>query len=137
MTNKGEGRLGEMLVREGLITDAQLADALREQQGRPTYVPLGHILVEQRLVTRRQLNLLLENAEKRPRLGELLVRSGADTAAQLAHALERQRTLRLPLGQVLIRLGYTTEKTMRDALALQLNMRVIARMLGRSGRRRF
>ncbi len=121
-TNGGEGRLGEALLREGLITEAQLADALREQQRRPTYVPLGHILVEQRLVTRRQLHLLLENAEKRPRLGELLVRSGAVTAAQLAHALERQRAMHLPLGQVLIRLGYVSDETMRLSLALQLNI---------------
>jgi len=121
-TIRGEGRLGEMLVREGLITDAQLADALREQHSRPTYVPLGHVLVEQKLVTRRQLNLFLEHAEKRPRLGDLLVRSGAITSAQLAHALERQRAMRIPLGQVLIRLGYLGDETMRQALALQLNI---------------
>ena len=121
-TMKGEGRLGEMLVREGLITEAQLTDALKEQQSRSTYVPLGHILVEQKLVTRRQLNLLLENTEKRPRIGELLVRSGAVTPAQLAHALERQRSMHLPLGQVLIRLGYVSDETMRLALALQLNI---------------
>jgi type IV pilus assembly protein PilB len=121
-TMKGEGRLGEMLVGEGLITEAQLSDALKEQQGRSTYVPLGHILVEQKLVTRRQLNLLLENTDKRPRIGELLVRSGAVTPAQLAHALERQRSMHLPLGQVLIRLGYVSDETMRQALALQLNI---------------
>jgi type IV pilus assembly protein PilB len=146
-TIKGEGRLGELLVREGLITDAQLADALREQQGRSTYVPLGHILVEQKLVTRRQLNLLLESAEKRPRLGELLVRSASITAAQLAHALERQRSMHLPLGQVLIRLGYVSDETMRLALALQLNIpfvdldqmnidRALTRLINRSYARR-
>jgi type IV pilus assembly protein PilB len=144
---KGEGRLGEMLVREGLITEAQLADALRQQQGLATYIPLGHILVEQKLVTRRQLNLLLENAEKRPRLGELLVRSSAITAAQLAHALDRQRTMHMPLGQVLIRLGYITDETMRLALALQLNIpyvdldqvnidRTLTRLINRSYARR-
>jgi type IV pilus assembly protein PilB len=136
-----------MLVREGLITDAQLADALREQQSRSTYVPLGHILVEQKLVTRRQLNLFLEHAEKRPRLGELLVRSGAITSAQLAHALERQRSMHMPLGQVLIRLGYVSDETMRLALALQLNIpyvdldqvsidRALTRLINRSYARR-
>ena len=146
-TMKGEGRLGEMLVREGLITEAQLTDALKEQQSRSTYVPLGHILVEQKLVTRRQLNLLLENTEKRPRIGELLVRSGAVTPAQLAHALERQRSMHLPLGQVLIRLGYVSDETMRLALALQLNIpfvdldqmnidRALTRLINRSYARR-
>ena len=144
---KSEGRLGETLVREGLITEAQLADALREQQSRDTYVPLGHILVEQKLVTRRQLNLLLESTEKRPRIGELLVRSGAITPAQLAHALDRQRSMHMPLGQVLIRLGYVSDETMRLALALQLNIpfvdldqvnidRSLTRLINRSYARR-
>ncbi len=136
MTSPGSsGHFGEMLVRIGLITDAQLAEALRDQQSRPAYVPLGRILVERRLVTKGQLDLLLHNAGKRPRLGELLVSNGAITAAQLAHALERQRALALPLGQVLLKLGYVTEQAMRQALALQMNMRVIARMLDRGKRR--
>ncbi len=135
-TGKSTGYLGEMLVRVGLITDAQLADAMREQHLRSSYVPLSQILIERNVVSRRQLDQLLENAEKRPRLGDLLVRNGSITQDQLSHALERQRALHVPLGQVLVRLGYTTEKAMRDALALQLNMRVIARMLGRSSRRK-
>ncbi len=136
MTTTKTGSLGEMLVRVGLITEAQLAVAVREQHARSSYVPLGQVLIETNIVTRRQLDALLENAEKRPRLGDLLVRNGSITQQQLAHALERQHALRVPLGQVLVRLGYTTEKAMRDALALQLNMRVIARMLGRSGHRK-
>jgi type IV pilus assembly protein PilB len=118
----GETRLGELLLREQVITEAQLSEALREQQRRPTYIPLGSILVEQKLLTRRQLNALLEHVDNRPRLGELLVKCGAITAAQLAHALDRQRSMRGPLGQVLIRLGYVTDETMRLSLALQLNI---------------
>ncbi len=144
---KGEGRLGETLIREGLITEAQLAEALRHQQGLASYVPLGHILVEQKVVTRRQLNHLLETVDKRPRLGELLVRSGSVTAVQLAHALDRQRTVEMPLGELLIRLGYVTDETMRLALALQLNIpyvdldqvnidRSLTRLINRSYARR-
>ncbi len=134
-TLSNSGHFGEMLVRIGLITDAQLAEAVRDQQSRPSYVPLGRILIERKLVTKGQLDLLLHNAGKRPRLGELLVSNGTITAAQLAHALERQRVLGLPLGQVLLKLGYATEEAMRQALALQMNMRVIARMLDRGKHR--
>ena len=133
-TSKAAGHFGEMLVRVGFITEAQLGQALREQQARPSYVPLGQILVDLKLVTRRQIDQVLENAGKRPRLGELLVGNGTITPAQLAQALERQRALQLPLGQVLVRLGFVTEEAMRQALALQLNMRVIARLLGRATR---
>ncbi len=118
----GEVRLGEALIREGFITQTQLSDALHEQQRRSSYVPLGSILVEQKLVTRRQLNALLERVDNRPRLGELLVKGGAITSAQLAHALDRQRSMHLPLGEVLIRLGYLTDEAMRLSLAVQLNI---------------
>ncbi len=134
-TLNSSGHLGEMLVRVGLLTDAQLAEAIRDQRARPSYVPLGRILVERKFVTRAQIDLLLKSAGKRPRLGELLVSSGHITAAQLAHGLERQRALGVPLGQVLVRLGYVTEEAMRQTLALQMNMRVIARMLDRGTRR--
>ncbi len=128
---KATGHFGEMLVRAGLITDTQLAEALREQHARPSYVPLGRILVERKFITKRQIDSLLENAGKRPRLGELLVSNGSITRLQLAHALERQKALHAPLGRILISLGYVTEETMRHTLALQLNMRVIARILDR------
>ncbi len=131
-TSKSTVYLGEVLVRAGLITEAQLREALRDQQSRRGYVPLGDVLLERNMVTPHQLEVLLQNTETRPRLGDLLVRDGSITKEQLAHALSRQRALHLPLGQVLVRLGYTPEATMRNALALQLNMRVIARMLGRS-----
>ncbi len=131
---KGSGHLGEMLVRGGLITEAQLKEAVRDQKGRPSYVPLERILVERRYITKQQLDLLLKSAKQRPKLGELLVGSGTITAAQLAQALERQRALALPLGQVLVRLGFTTEEQMRHALDLQMYMRVIGRMLDRRSR---
>ncbi len=132
--SKGSGHLGDLLVRAGLITDVQLKEAVRRQQASPSYVPLGRVLVQCGFVSQQRLDVLLKNAKKRPRLGELLVSNGTLTSAQLAHALERQSALHLPLGQVLIRLGYATEQTMRDALTLQMNMRVIARMLDRGTR---
>jgi type IV pilus assembly protein PilB len=122
MTSSSESRLGELLVKEGLITERELGDALAAQAASHVYLPLGQILFQRGLVTARQLNLLLETADKRPRLGELLQRSRAITAEQLSRALAQQKKAHRPLGQILVKLGYVTDETIRQALALQLNV---------------
>ncbi len=122
MTSPGDARLGELLVREGLITELQLEAALAEQRSRPARVPLGQILVEREQVTQRQLTLLLDRHEKRPLLGEVLVRNGSLTEIQLEHGLQRQQVTQRPLGEVLVNLGFINDETMRQALSLQLNI---------------
>ena len=63
-----------------------------------------------------------ELAAHRPRLGDVLVRSGALTEAQLAHALAQQAKNHRPLGELLIKLGYISDEKMRQALARQLRI---------------
>src|SRR5919201_5639350 len=120
--NLGEFRLGELLVREGLVTEAQLSDALRWQREQQSYLPLGQILVRQEVLTRRQLKLLLERSGKRPKLGEVLIRSRIITRQQLEHALTQQKQIGGPLGQILIKLGYATDQKLRQALCTQLDI---------------
>jgi type IV pilus assembly protein PilB len=117
-----ETRLGELLVQRRLITAADLQEALDAQRAAPAYVPLGQLLIDRGLVTRRQLHLLLDWAKIRPKLGEMLIKAGAITEAQLTRALEEQPQLALPLGETLIKLGYVTEEQMRQALCLQMNV---------------
>jgi uncharacterized OsmC-like protein len=61
-------------------------------------------------------------APPRSRLGEILVRNGSITAAQLTHALAEQSRLKLPIGQTLLSLKFVTDETMRQALGSQLNV---------------
>jgi type IV pilus assembly protein PilB len=117
-----ESRLGELLIQRRFITAAQLEQALRAQQDAPKYLPLGQILIDAGFITRRQLHLVLAWARKRPKLGEVLIKSGAIDAGQLERALIEQKTLELPLGETLVKLGYLTEETMRQALCLQMNV---------------
>ncbi|HSK10548.1 MAG TPA: ATPase, T2SS/T4P/T4SS family [Vicinamibacterales bacterium] len=121
-TPSSEGRLGDLLVREGLITEERLAAALQEQRGRAGYVPLGQILIGWRLITPKQLTLLLERAEKRPRLGEVLLRHGAITQPKLEEALRQQKVKHRPLGELLVRMGFLTDEALRQALSIQLNI---------------
>lgn len=115
-------RFGELLVEENLITAAQLEAALRLQSVSRTYVPIGQVLLANKLITRRTLNAMLHRHGKRSRLGEVLLKARRITAAQLDAALARQRKTPMPIGQALIQLGAVTEMTMRDALCTQLHV---------------
>src|SRR2546428_11522665 len=85
-------------------------------------MPLGHILVAQKVITRTQLLSVLERYRRRSKLGELLVKTNALTADQLATALSEQRRWKQSLGEVVIRLKFVTEEQMRRALCLQLHI---------------
>jgi type IV pilus assembly protein PilB len=60
--------------------------------------------------------------ERKSRLGELLVASGAITEQQLEDALSKQKSQPGPIGQVLVKLGYLTDDAMRLALSSQLGV---------------
>jgi len=120
-----KGRIGELLVAEGLITPKQLHDALAVQARLDSYALLGHVLVSAKLVTREQLKRVLQLHRRSPRLGEILVKSRCITGTQLTRALAEQGRTGLVLGEVLVRLGYVTERQVRRALCMQLNIEFI------------
>ncbi|HEX6210769.1 MAG TPA: ATPase, T2SS/T4P/T4SS family [Methylomirabilota bacterium] len=116
-------RLGELLLAEGLVTQAQLEEALRVQQTPQGYAPLGHILIAQKIVTRDQLLSVLERHRRGSKLGDILLKSREITRTQLEAALTEQRRTKQPLGEALIRLGYISEERLRVALCRQLHLR--------------
>jgi Type II secretion system (T2SS), protein E, N-terminal domain len=118
-------RLGELLIRDGLISGAQLEVALRLQAASPSYVPVGQVLVAHKFISRETLTMALRRYRKAARLGEVLLKAGHITAAQLAEGLELQRGTSLRIGQMLVRLGWVSETTMRDALCTQLHVNFV------------
>jgi type IV pilus assembly protein PilB len=118
----GEFRLGELLIQRGLVTEDQLTDALARQRLENNRTALGQILVKQNILTQQQLDPVLDTFGKRPRLGEVLLRHGTITREQLDHALVTQKKAHGPLGQLLIKLGYLDDPSMRQALAIQLDI---------------
>ena len=67
-------------------------------------------------------------SQDRRRLGDVLVDAGVVTEAELAAALEAQRTVigsRRRLGHVLVDLGVVTERQITEALADQLRLEVV------------
>ena len=63
------------MLEEGLISDSQLQEALRTQSELDVYKPLGQILVDQKAISAKQLNLFIDKHHKRARLGEILLKS--------------------------------------------------------------
>jgi type IV pilus assembly protein PilB len=120
--NTDEARLGDLLVREGLATEAQVSAGLNAQAAGTSYVPLGQLLVKQKVLTQRQLDLALDIWKKRPKLGEMLLRHGAITRAQLTQALDQQKKTPAPLGKTLLQLGFLDDVTFRRALCVQLGI---------------
>jgi len=51
MNKPGKLRIGELLVREGAITDEQLQDALAIQKQQKVYSPLGEVCITQKFLT--------------------------------------------------------------------------------------
>lgn len=115
-------RIGNLLIKEGLVSDVQVAEALRRQRAHTGYIPLGQILVSRKIITQRQLDHVLSSWSKRLKLGDALVRSNIITQEQLDQALETQKTSKGQIGQVLIKLGFIDDVKMRQALAMQLDI---------------
>ena len=56
------------------------------------------------------------------KLGDVLVKAGAITEAQLTHALAEQKQKNMPLGKALVHLGFITEEKFLTSLADQLKI---------------
>jgi hypothetical protein len=113
-------RLGELLVRAGVIDEGQLAAALADQQR--SRRPLGEILVERGAPLGAVTKALLKQVRSelnRGRLGELLVELGLATPTQIGEALYRQRIQHVSLGKALIDGGVITLAQLELALEEQ------------------
>jgi type IV pilus assembly protein PilB len=122
ITTTQDQKIGEILIEEGLINEAQLQDAYQAQHTSQTYKPIGQILVDQKLITQKQLNYLLDRNWKRARLGDILVRSGVITKDLIDIALSKQKESGIRLGEELVKQNFLSEKVMRQVLCTQLNI---------------
>lgn len=116
--------LGRKLVRNGLISEDELQDALDYQQRLPRILhkPIGEILVTLGYVDAEALEQVLNEAQSAPRdlsLGEVLVRTGTIQQWQLSHAMsliENPPHKGKKLGLVLVELGYARRPDIENAL---------------------
>ncbi len=120
-------RLGDMLLKDALVTPEQLQAAAVEQSDlRQRRV--GDILVNQQIVTTEQLLQAIEQQAKMPmvRIGEALLALELVTPEQLEQALVQQRDDRsVPLGELLVRKGTISRAQLQSALARKMGYPVV------------
>jgi type II secretory ATPase GspE/PulE/Tfp pilus assembly ATPase PilB-like protein len=120
-------RIGEVLVEQKSVTQAQVAKALDEQQAMRAR-KLGDILLTQQVVSPEQLLEAIEQQAKMPmvRIGEALLALGFVTEAQLQSALEQQKKDRsVPLGELLVREGTVSREDLQTALARKMGYPIV------------
>jgi hypothetical protein len=114
--------LGELLVQEGLVTEAQLATALRAQEANPDGTPLGQLLVEHGALSATDLEAVLHRYRKKYRLGDILVETNVISETQLQLGVDHHRRTGLRLGDALLQLGFVNEEMLKLALCTQLDV---------------
>jgi len=115
-------RIGEILLKEGLIDEKQLQEAIVKQRKKTVYVPLGEVCVQLRFISKTDLQEILKKYKKRLYLGDLLVHMALLSREEVAQALELQKIVGKKLGEILIENGYITESNLVNTLSIQLGI---------------
>lgn len=122
-TRPSRPRLGELLLQKELITEDELAQALRahEETGRP----LGEVITDMLglLTIAEMRDLLLLQRRWRP-LGQLLLERGLVTEGQLLEALEEQERTGRPLGEIVGTRHRISSVTLQDVLEEQRELEI-------------
>ncbi|MEN9232169.1 MAG: hypothetical protein Q6L68_14825, partial [Thermostichus sp. DG02_5_bins_236] len=111
--------LGQQLVQAGLLTKAQLAQALREQQ--QTHLRFGEVCLEKQWISPQQLYQFTSSQSLC--LGEILVARGYIEFDQLRIALAQQRRYGRKLGEILIWKGWIQPAVLEQILSEQEQLR--------------
>ena len=103
-SHKDQLKLGNLLVKEGFISEKELLKALEIQKkdAIEALLPMGELLLKRKLITSEQLKTLLNHPDLRKPLGVLLVDEGLITSNQLEKSLS-EKPPNMPLGQFLVR----------------------------------
>jgi len=114
--------LGDLLIREGLVTGEQLEQAVEIQTQLREYLPLGQVLVDRGFITREQLEAVIQRYHRKDRLGDILVETNVISEEQLERVLEHHRQVGGRLGETLLKLGLATELQIKKALCGQFQI---------------
>ncbi|MCQ2060899.1 MAG: Flp pilus assembly complex ATPase component TadA [Fibrobacter sp.] len=112
--------LGELLVRQGVIDEDQLAWAMDEHKR--TGMAVARILVKLGMVSKDTLTSILGvqmQSTTKMRIGEMLLAQGYITKEQLDEALENQKATGKRLGRTLVDLGFMPEERLIEILSRQ------------------
>jgi hypothetical protein len=117
-----KSRIGELLVREGYLTNTQVEHALAVQQTRHPIPPFGELCIELGLVSSAVLGKILSTHYVPIPLGELLVHLGLVTPEQIQTALSLQKKTKKPLGAILVEQRYLATNILVNILYQQAQL---------------
>ena len=123
MINSNKMNLGQLLLRQGVLDEDQLAHAMAEHKR--TGLMLSKILVRLGMVSEETLTNILGSqmqSSTKMRIGEMLLAQGYITQEQLDKALETQKTTGKRLGRTLVDLGYMPEERLVEILSRQFEV---------------
>ena len=123
MMNNSKMNLGQLLLRQGVLDEDQLAHAMAEHKR--TGLMLSKILVRLGMVSEETLTNILGSqmqSSTKMRIGEMLLAQGYITQEQLDKALETQKTSGKRLGRTLVDLGYMPEERLIEILSRQFEV---------------
>ncbi|MFP4501790.1 MAG: GspE/PulE family protein [Candidatus Hydrogenedentota bacterium] len=122
--------IGQVLVDEGIIDEAQLRRALRIQRLLEQPKQFGELVVELGYATKQHVAEAIAKHGQHMRLGEMLVEQGIITGESLEMALALQGEKQLRLGEALIELGVLNERTLLLNIANQARVPYIEPSFG-------
>jgi len=115
-----ELRIGELLVKNGLVTREQLFEAIHKPN--QPHETLGQVLRKMGVIKKEDLDNILDLHRKRPMLGEILLREKIIDEAKLNHALALCKKEKTPLGETLIKLRYIEAQHLAHGIASQFDL---------------
>ncbi|MBR5412268.1 MAG: Flp pilus assembly complex ATPase component TadA [Fibrobacter sp.] len=121
--NNSKMNLGQLLLRQGVLDEDQLAHAMAEHKR--TGLMLSKILVRLGMVSEETLTNILGSqmqSSTKMRIGEMLLAQGYINQEQLDKALETQKTSGKRLGRTLVDLGYMPEERLIEILSRQFEV---------------
>ncbi|MCQ2100401.1 MAG: Flp pilus assembly complex ATPase component TadA [Fibrobacter sp.] len=123
MINGTKMNVGQLLLRQGVLDEDQLAHAMAEHKR--TGLMLSKILVRLGMVSEDTLTSILGvqmQSSTKMRIGEMLIAQGYITDEQLNKALETQKTTGKRLGRTLVDLGFMPEERLIEILSRQFEV---------------
>lgn len=117
--------IGQRLLKAGLLSQSQIAQALREKK--VNHLKVGEVCLEHGWITPEHLYALLPST--RLSIGELLILRGDLTFEQLKAALAHQRQstdAEIKLGELLAQWGWIDGETLAEALEQQTQIRELS-----------
>ncbi len=114
-------KLGELLIKNRLISEDQFSKALELQKSYPDQ-PIGQLLIQLGFLQDIVLREFLDYKGKRQKLGEILLKQKRIDEVKLSNALAVSKEENIPLGRALVKLHYIEEDQLARCIATQYDL---------------